>query len=198
VADGFSLTEWIQKAKEDPKVAAQPLVVIVAILLLAYRFLYVPQRTLLDKETKKGKAILNEIKGLQSAVENIEEIKIQVNDLRKSWSEVEEKCYLKSDPQAFLQDIREIAKKVGLNIKNIAPQPTVPKTFETLNYEIYSVKISFAGSFQQLGKLLRAFESHKKLISVELPNLEPDASGTFKFDLLPSTILLPDKTPPSQ
>ena len=56
MADGFNIQEWLLKAKDDPKVAAQPVVILLAIILLAYRFLYVPQKTILSKEIKKSKA----------------------------------------------------------------------------------------------------------------------------------------------
>ena len=192
---GFNFQEWLEKAKQDPKVAAQPVVVLVALILLAYKFLYLPQKTLLTKELKKNKGVQDQIRGLESAVANIEEIKMEVNDLKKSWSEVETRCYKKEEAPLFLQDLRELGKKADVNFKSIIPLPSIPKNFETLSYELYPVKITFAGNFKQLGLLLRAFEKHVKVIAIDLPNLEPDASGTFKFDLTPTTVLL---NPPAQ
>jgi Tfp pilus assembly protein PilO len=195
MAEGFNFNEWLAKAKEDPKVAAQPVVILVALILLAFRFGYSPQKVLLAKELKKHKGILRDIAGYKSAVENIEEIKLEVTDLQKNWAIVEEKCYPKQNAPLFIQDIRNIARQADLNFRSITPLPPQVKKFETLEYEIYSVKVSFQGDLKQLGKLLRLMEKHKKLIYVELPNLQPDASGTFRFDLIPTTILIEAKRP---
>ena len=195
----FNFQEWLEKAKQDPKVAAQPVVVIIALIILAYKFLYLPQKVVLAKELKKNKGVQDQIRGLESAVANIEEVKMEVNDLKKSWSEVETRCYKKEEAPLFLQDLRELGKQADVNFKSITPFPAIPKTFETLSYELYPVKVMFLGNFKQLGLLLRAFEKHPKVIAIDLPTLEPDASGTFKFDLTPTTVLLnqpPQAAPP--
>jgi Tfp pilus assembly protein PilO len=193
MADGFNFNEWLAKAKEDPKVAAQPLIVIIGIIVAGWKFLYSPQQIILQKELKKNKGVEAQIKGLESAVANIEEIKIEVNDLRKSWSEVETLCYKKNEASMFIQDLRNIGRQANINLRSISPQPAIQKTFETLNYEIYPVRISFAGEYKQLGLFLRCLEKHPKIIFLDLPNLETDASGTFRFDLIPKTILLAEQ-----
>ena len=200
MAEGFNFDEWLTKAKADPKVAAQPVVIFVALILLAFRFGYSPQKTLLTKELKKHKGIVRDIQGLKNAVENIEEIKLEVTDLKKSWAIVEEKCYPKQNAPLFIQDIRQIAREADLSFRSLTPLPPVERKFETLTYEIYSVKVSFQGDLKQLGKFLRLLEKHKKLVYVELPDLQPDASGTFRFDLTPSTILISQvaKAPPPE
>lgn len=190
---GFSIQEWMQKAKADPKVAGQPVIAVVAIFFLAFRFLYSPQQLLLTKELKKEKAISAEITGFQNAVANIEDIKVTVNDLRKAWSEIERRCYLKAEAPAFLQDLRALAKKAGIDLKNLSPQPSVTKTYETLTYEIYPVRITFTGTFKELGIFFRTMETATKTIFLDLPSLEPNPSGTFKLELIPTTLLLEEK-----
>ncbi|HEY9072094.1 MAG TPA: type 4a pilus biogenesis protein PilO [Candidatus Ozemobacteraceae bacterium] len=197
MAEEFKLQEWIAKAKEDPKLAAQPVVILAAIVFLGWKFLYSPQQLIYEKEMKKNKGVQNEIKGLESAVANIEEIKIEVNDLKQSRLAAEELCYKKMEAPQFLQDLRKLAKQAGLDLKSINPQPPVARSFETVSFEEYPVKISFTGDFVQLGTFLRILEKHKKIISISLPQLTPDASGTFKFDLVPTTVLLLEqKAPP--
>lgn len=203
MAEEIKLYEWCLKAKEDPKIAAQPVVILIALLLLSWKFLYSPQKVILEKERKKMKGLESQIKELESAVENIEDIKIEVNDLKRNRLVAEELCYSKSKAPQFLQDLRNLSKKAGLDIKSINPQPSVPRTFETITFEEYPVKISFTGDFKQLGTFLRIIESHNKIISISLPSLIPDASGTFKFDITPTAILLepkamPTSTPPGE
>lgn len=196
MADEFSLEDWLKKAKSDPQQAAPPIVVIVVLMFLSWKFFYSPQVVLLTKELKKNKGVEDQIKGLENAVANIEDIKIEVADLKKVREEAESVCYKKLDAPQFLQDLRKIGKSVGVDIKSLAPQPTVPKVFaESFHYEEYPVKISFLGDFRQLGMFLRALERSPKLIGVDLPNLAPDASGQLKLDLVPTAILLPEEQP---
>lgn len=195
MAEEVRLYEWCLKAKDDPKLAAQPIVILVAIIVLCWKFLYSPQKIVLEKEKKKNKAIQDQIRELESAVANIDEIKIEVNDLKKDRLEAEELCYSKPKAPQFLQDLRRLAKESGLDLKSINPQPPVPKNFETISFDEYPVKISFVGDFKQLGTFLRIIEKHKKIISISLPALLPDASGTFKFDITPTAVLLHETTP---
>ncbi|HOY67187.1 MAG TPA: type 4a pilus biogenesis protein PilO [Candidatus Ozemobacteraceae bacterium] len=197
MAEEFKLQEWLVKAKDDPKLAAQPVVVLLAIVFLGWKFLYSPQKLIYEKELKKNKAVQSEINGLESAVANIEEIKIEVNDLKQSRLAAEELCYKKAEAPQFLQDLRKLAKQAGLDLKSINPQPPVARSFETVTFEEYPVKISFTGDFVQLGTFLRILEQHKKIVSIALPQLTPDASGTFKFDLVPTTVLLLEQKAPS-
>ena len=197
MADEFSLEEWLKKAKEDPRnTAGPPVVIVLALIFLSWKFFYSPQKLLLTKELKKNKGVEGQIKGLESAVANIEEIKIEVADLQKVREEGEALCYKKLEAAQFLQDLRRIGKSVGVNFKNLVPQPTVPKVFaDSFHYEEYPVKITFVGDFRQLGMLLRALEKNRKLVGIDLPNLTPDASGQLKLDLLPTAILVPDEQP---
>ena len=193
MSEPFNLQEWIAKAREDPKVAAQPVIILLAILGLAWKFLYAPQKVVLLKELKGKKAVEDQIKGLQSAVTNMEDLKIEVAEMKSKWKKIEELCYKKNEAHLFLQDVRRIGRVVGLDIKNINPLPTVPKIFESVSYEEYPIKIAFSGSFPQLGIFLREMEKSPKLVFVNLPELVPDASGSLRFDLIPTTILLSDQ-----
>ncbi len=199
----ISLMEWLDKAKADPKVAAQPIIAVVAILALGWKFGYAPVQVEIAKELKKNKGVQDQIKGLEAAVANIEDIKINVAEMKKKWDEVQSLCYNKNEAHKFLQDLRQIGRDVGLDIKNITPQPTVQKTYDTLIYEEYPIKIAFTGTLAQLGIFLRKLEKHPKITFLTLPPIVPDASGTLRIDLLPSTILLSDQrveapAPPSE
>ncbi len=192
MAEEIKLYEWCLKAKDDPKLAAQPVVILLALIFLCWKFLYSPQKVILEKERKRTKGVQDQIRELESAVANIEEIKIEVNDLKKDRLEAEELCYGKMRAPEFLQDLRRIAKQTGLELKSINPQPAVSRNFETITFEEYPVKISFTGDIKQLGIFLRLLETHKKIISISLPALAPDASGSFKFDISPTAVMLPE------
>ncbi|NLI75296.1 MAG: type 4a pilus biogenesis protein PilO [Candidatus Riflebacteria bacterium] len=193
MAEGFSLTEWLQKAKADPKVAAQPFLVLGAILFIGWKFMYSPQVVLLTKELKKNKGIESQIQVLEEAVANKEQIQLEVNEFRKARENAVKICYKQSEASQFLQNLRQVGKLAKMEIKSISPQPKQERTFETVRYEEYPVKISFQGTFSQLGIFLRLLEKQEKLIFLDLPPLSADASGTFKFDLLPTVYVLPEE-----
>lgn len=193
MAEEIKLYEWCLKAKDEPKLAAQPVIILLALVFICWKFLYSPQKAILEKERKKSKGIQDQIRELESAVANIEEIKIEVNDLKKDRLEAEELCYGKMRAPEFLQDLRRIAKQAGLELKSINPQPPVSRSFETITFEEYPVKISFNGDLKQLGIFLRLLETHKKVISINLPTLVPDASGSFRFDISPTAVMLLDQ-----
>ncbi|MFZ2957874.1 MAG: type 4a pilus biogenesis protein PilO [Candidatus Ozemobacteraceae bacterium] len=196
MAEVINIQEWVQKVKEDPKNAAPPIAIFFGLLFAAYKFLYAPQQVLLAKQIKANTAIERQIEDLKDKVANKEELAIEVLDLRKSRAEAESVCYKKMEAPLFLQELRRIGKTVGIDIKSINPLPPVPKVFaESFHYEEYPVKIAFSGSFQQLGMFLRALEMSPKLISITLPPILPDASGTIKVELNPTTILIPEVQP---
>ncbi|MBF0542904.1 MAG: type 4a pilus biogenesis protein PilO [Candidatus Riflebacteria bacterium] len=193
MAEGFDLKEWIQQAKDDPKVAAQPLIVVLALVYFGYKYLYSPQAVALIKERAKLTGIKGEITKLTSAMANSEELKVEVIELKRIRSEIELQCYKKTEASSFMQDLRTLGKKAGLEIRNLTPLPMVQKTYlEKMNYEEFPVKILFNGDFKQLGMFLCAIETFKKKITIDLPPLVPDASGTFKFELTPTCIVLPE------
>jgi len=80
MAEEFSITDWLKKAKDDPKVAAQPLVIVAAVAFMGYKFLYSPKVIELAKELKKNKGVEDQIKTVESAVENLEEIKLDIEE----------------------------------------------------------------------------------------------------------------------
>lgn len=190
--EGFSITEWLENAKTDQKVAAQPFLIIGALLFLGWKFIYSPYQVTLTKELKKNKGIQDQINALEAAVADKDKIALEVNDYRKAMEAAEKMCYKKSEAPLFLQHLRNLGKQAQLEIKSITPQPMIQKSFETLTYEEFPVKITFQGTFSQLGIFLRILETQPKLIKVQLPPLAPDASGTFKFDLMPTAIVIPD------
>lgn len=197
MAEGdFNFQEWLKKAKEDPKQAAPPFVIVFALIFFAYKFVYLPKTLTLRKELAKNKGVQDQIRDLESAVANIEDLKTEVGDLRKSWTAIEDGCYKKSESPIFLQDLRKLGKLADLNFKSITPQPLVPKTYETLNYWLFPVKIGFTGTFKQLGIFSRILAKHAKLVFLDLPTLVPDASGAFKLDLFPTAILIEERAPP--
>ncbi|MBF0408504.1 MAG: type 4a pilus biogenesis protein PilO [Candidatus Riflebacteria bacterium] len=190
----FNIKEWLQKAKDDPKVAAQPVVIILAVLYFGYKFFYLPQTVLLKKEKASLKTLQDQKGGLEEAVKNKENLKMEVVDLQRIRSEIEKKCYKKSESAFFMQDIRKLGKQIELDIKNITPMPPSQRKYlDLLDYEEFPVKIVFQGTFRQLGLFLRSVEKCQKKISIELPSLVPDASGTFRLELFPTCLVLPDE-----
>lgn len=192
MAEEFSITDWLAKAKEDPKVAAQPLIIAVAVLFGGYKALYSPKVIELAKEEKKVKSIETNIKKVKSAVENIEDIKLDIEDKKEKVTKAKSQLYRKSEMTKFLRRVRELATKAGIEIKSVNPQPIAPVNLGNITAEKLPVSFSFDGDMKKLGIFLRLIEKEEKLTFINLPNLTPNASGTFDIDLVPTTLLIPD------
>ncbi|HAE38723.1 MAG TPA: hypothetical protein DCG57_08805 [Candidatus Riflebacteria bacterium] len=193
MAEEFSLTDWLKKAKEDPKVAAQPLVIVAALAFGGYKGLYAPKSIELKKEEKKISALQGQLKEVQGAVDDKENILLDIEDKKAQLNKSIKLCYRKSEMTSFLRRVRELAAQTGIPIKSVQPQPLVPINIGTASAERCSVTFSFSGDLVQLATFLRLIEKEEKITFINMPNLSPNASGTFDLELTPTTILIPDE-----
>jgi Tfp pilus assembly protein PilO len=193
MAEEFSISEWLKKAKEDPKVAAQPLVIVLALAFGGYKGLYAPKALELVKEDRKTKGIEASIRGVQDAVDNIEDIRLDIEDKKAALSKAIKLCYRKSEMTAFLRRVRELAAQAGIPVKSVNPQPLTQHPVAGTIIEKCPVSFTFSGDLVQLGIFLRLIEKEEKVSFVEMPTLSPNASGTFEIELKPTTILIPDE-----
>lgn len=200
MAEEFNISDWLKKAKEDPKVAAQPLVIIAAIAFMGYKFLYAPKVVELGKELKKNQRVEADIKTVESAVENLEDIKLDIEDKKAKWTEAQKLCYRKSEMTSFLRRVRELAQKAGITIKSVNPQAITPLQIGQVSVERFPVSFFYSGDLIQMGTFLRLVEMEEKVTFISIPPLTPNASGVFEIDLTPTTILIPDETqaPPNE
>lgn len=194
MAEEINISEWLKKAKEDPKVAAQPLLIVAAIAFMGYKFLYSPKVLELTKELKKNKAVEAEIKTVESAVENLEDIKLDIEDKKAKWAEAQKLCYKKSEMTVFLRRVRELAQKAGIVVKSVNPQAITPAQVGQVSVENFPVSFFYTGDLVQMGVFLRLVEMEDKVTFISMPALTPNASGVFEIDLTPTTILIPDET----
>lgn len=192
MAEEFSLSDWLKKAKDDPKLAAQPLVIVVGLIFGGYKVLYAPKVAELLKEEKKVKGIEANIRNVQSAVDNIEDIKLDIEDKRAAFAKSLKLCYRKSEMTSFLRRVRELAAKSGIPVKSVNPQPMTQLAIGNTTVEKFPVKLSFSGDLVQLGTFLRLIEKEEKVTYISMPTLKPNASGTFDLELTPTTVLIPD------
>ncbi len=193
MAEEFTITDWLKKAKDDPKVAAQPLVIIAAIAFMGYKFLYSPKVTELAKEIKKNKGVEAQIQTVESAVENLESIKLDIEERKAKWSTALKVCYRKSEMTAFLRRIRELAQKAGITVKSVNPQAIAPQQVGKIATEKFPVSFFYTGDLVQLSIFLRLVELEEKVTFISIPPLTPNASGLFEVELTPTTILVPDQ-----
>lgn len=192
MAEEFKISEWLTKAKEDPKIAAQPLVIIAAVLFGGYKFAYSPKAVELTKELKKNQRVEADIKRVQSAVDNIEDIKLEIEEMKARFSKAKTMCYKKSEVTVFLRRVRELAQKAGIEVKSVNPMPVSPITLGGISAEKFSVSFYYTGDLLKLGTFMRLIELEEKITFLNMPTLSPNASGTFELELTPTTILLPD------
>lgn len=193
MAEQPNITEWLAKAKEDPKLAAQPVIIILALFFGGYKVLYSPQTVLLKRQAKKTDRVKGEIKKLKSAVENLEDIKLEIEEKKNAWKKTQGLCYRKSRMTQFFKRIRELAKLAGIPVKSVNPQPITEIQFGEIKVEKLPVSIFFTGDLVKLGVFFRLIEKEEKITFLSLPSLRPNASGTFEMEISPTTILIPDE-----
>ncbi len=192
MAEEFSITDWLKKAKEDPKLAAQPLVIVAALAFGGYKGLYAPKVVELAKEDKKTKAIEAQIRDVQAAVDDRENILLDIEDKKGKLSKAIKFCYRKSEMTSFLRRVRELAAQAGIPIKSVKPLPLSAVSIGNVEAERCTVTFGFSGNLVQLATFLRLIEKEEKITFLNMPNLAPNASGTFEVELNPTTILVPD------
>lgn len=187
----INISEWLAKVKKEPKEGAPPIVIVLAGYFLMYRFLYSPKAVELQRELRKNSGIESQIKELESAVDEIDFIRLEVNELQQKRAAIDKYCYKKSQIPEFLRQLRQWGQTVGVEFRSLHPESPVGKTFETITYEELSVRVNFNRDFRQLGMFLRLLEKSEKVIKIEVPEIAPNASGTLSFELRPTIVLLP-------
>lgn len=192
MAEEINITDWLKKAKEDPKNLAPPVVIVLALLFLGHKFLYAPKTIELKKVDRNLKRIEREINGIESAVESIEDIKLDIAEKKAQLNKILKLCYKKSEMTSFLRKVRELARQAGVPVKSLNPKPIIPIKIGSIDAELFSVSFNFSGDIVQLGVFLRLLEKEEKITFNKMPNLKPNASGTFVLELTPTSILLPD------
>lgn len=193
MAEGFSISDWLKKAKEDPKMVAQPFMIIGAVAFMGYKFLYAPKVLEIAKELKKNKGVEAEIKKVETAIENVEDIKLNIEDRKSKWVAAQKLCYRKSEMTSFLRRIRELAQKAGIEVKSVSPQPITPLQVGKVSVERFPVSFFYTGDLVKIGIFLRLLELEEKITFLSIPPLLPNASGAFEVEFVPTTILVPDQ-----
>ena len=193
MAEGFSISNWLQQSKEDPKKAAPPVIVLAAIIFAAWKFGYSPKAVLIDKEIKKNKKLAGEMKSFKNAANQLEDIKLDIENKKKQWEESQKLCYKELERTVFLRRVRELANQAGLNVKSINPIPDENIKVSVIDAKKFSVQFNYSGDLTHLLTFMRFIELEPKVAFVPIPNIAPNASGTIDTVLTVSTILLPDK-----
>ena len=93
MAEEFKISDWLQSAKEDPKKFAPPVIVVIAIAFVVWKFMYSPKALLIEKELKKHKGIAKERKSFENAANKLEDIKIDIEEKKKKRNEAQALCY---------------------------------------------------------------------------------------------------------
>lgn len=193
MAEELNISDWLKKAKDDPKLAAQPLLVVAALAFMGYKFLYSPKVIELGKEIKKNQRVEADIKTVESAIENLEDIKLDIEERKAKWETAQKLCYKKAEMTSFLKRVREIAQKAGINVKSVNPQTITPTQVGKVTVENFPVSFFYSGDLVQMGTFMRLLELEEKITFISIPPLAPNASGVFEVELTPTTILVPDK-----
>jgi Tfp pilus assembly protein PilO len=193
MAEGVSISDWLKKAKEDPKLALQPFLIIGAVAFMGYKFLYAPKTIEIAKELKKSKGVADQIKKVETAIENIEDIKLNIEERKAKWTASQKLCYRKSEMTSFLRRVRELAQKAGIEVKSVNPQPISQMQVGQVSVEKFPVSFFYTGDLVTIATFLRLVELEEKISFLSIPHLLPNASGSFEVEFVPTTILVPDQ-----
>lgn len=188
----FSIIEWLQNAKQDPKQAAVPLVVLATIIFFIYNFSYKPVKIKLLKKEKEIKSIKSELSNLKSASSNKDEIELNIANQKKKFDNSTKLCYKKNEITSYLRHVREIATKSGIKVKSIIPKPQTPIQVGNISVEQLPVSFNFEGDLKNLGIFLRMIELEEKVTFIKLPKLIANKEGKFNLVLEPTIIIVPD------
>ena len=188
----FSISEWLQKAKEDPKQGAVPLVFVAGIAFVVWKFLYSPKTVLINKELKKIKGLDAEMNKFKNAANQLEDIKIDIEEKKAQWANTQKLCYKELERTQFLRRVRELANMSGMKVKSVNPLPDETIKVGILDAKKFSVDFVYSGDLTKILTFMRYIELEPKICFMPVPSLMPNASGTFDTTLTVSTILLPD------
>lgn len=192
MAEEFSITNWLQEAKDDPKKVAPIFVIIGVGGFIVWKFLYSPKAVLIDKELKKNKRLIGEMKNFKNASSQIEDIKLDIEDKKTKFSESLKLCYKEMERTVFLRRVRELATLSKINIRSLNPLPDENTKIGVLDAKKFSVQFSYIGDLTRLLTFMRLIELEPKTTFINIPNLIPNSEGKFDLKLTVSTILLPD------
>ena len=124
----ISISEWLQKAKEDPKQGAIPLVFVAGIAFVVWKFLYSPKTVLINKELKKIKGLNAEMNKFKNAANQLEDIKIDIEEKKAQWANTQKLCYKELERTQFLRRVRELANMSGMKSDEISEKLGISKS----------------------------------------------------------------------
>ncbi|MBP5467623.1 MAG: hypothetical protein J6Z11_00090 [Candidatus Riflebacteria bacterium] len=188
----FSITNFLQESKEDPKKIAPIVVIIGLAAFLVWKFGYSPKAAMITNELKKNKGIERDMKNFKNAANQLEDIKLNIEEMTKKWDDSHKLCYKEMERTDFLKRVRELATKANINVKSINPLPEEELTIGVIPAKKFSVQFNYSGDLEKLLTFMRFVELEPKITFMPIPKLAPNASGTFEIALKVSTILFPD------
>lgn len=188
----INITEWIETVKEEPKQGVQALIIVFGIMFLIYRQLYLPKANELEVEQRKLSRVEQELNRYSSAGENIEDIKLEIEDMRESWRIAQQICYKRAEMPEFMRRIRELAQKAGFQVRNVRPGRATNINLGGITVEKFPVTVPFSGDFVTLTVFIRLLETEERIVIFSLPTLRPDNDGQFTFNMELSALVIPD------
>ena len=188
----FSITEWLEKAKQDNKQAAIPIIVIITVVFLGYKLFYSPKKVELLKQEKRIKSLQAEMAKVQNATTNADDITAEIESQKKKFENAKKLCYKKSEMTYYLRHIKDLATKANITIKSINPRPLIPINIGQIHAEELPVSFAFEGDIVKLGTFLRLIELEDKITYLKLPKLIANKNGNFNLNLEPTVIIIPD------
>lgn len=192
MAEEFSITNMLQEAKEKPAKLGIPVGAIACIGALVWFKLCAPKNVQITKQLKSNKGLVGSIKSFKSAASQLEDIKLDIEEQKQKWEENKKLCYKELEQMDFMRRVRELAVKANINVKSINPIPDENIKIGIVDAKKFSVQFAYSGDLEHLLTFMRYVELEQKVCFMPIPNLKPNASGTFDMTLTISTILLPD------
>ena len=138
----------------DPKAQQKLLVVIVALALagLYWNFVYTPKADELDLTDERVTALesANDKAKRELAKGNIEQLRAQAAEYRRNLEVMRQLVPTGNEVPALLEQVSNAARRAGLDIASVEPQPVIAgEQFDTYRY-----RFSVSGSYHQLGEFL--------------------------------------------
>ena len=141
---------------------------------------------------KKNKKLITDMKNFKNAASQLEDIQMDINEKEEKWKKTQELCYKELEKTVFLRKVRELALKSNMNVKSINPMPDENLKIGVIDAKKFTVEFNYLGNLDNIITFMRFIELEPKICFMPIPDLKPNASGTFDTVISVSTILFPD------
>ncbi len=160
---------------DTAKVLGLSLALGLVIAVANYLLVVQPLWTSYSEKSEKFHKIYNRLKQSRAKVKD-EELLVYIKKLKDKISAIEERIVPEFDLPFLMEDIANMAKDSGLELKQIVPKDSVPvKDRKLRNLRFSQILFIGTGGYHELGRFISALENSKYVCKIESITIIPDS-----------------------